>query len=156
MPNQEFPPIRDLFVNASKRAAALEERPKKCTGCGDAPDERAHDAVLAEAISVNNDLLQIIERLAMAASSIHASQRLFVLKAAPANESGESSEYSTALGNAALIEEAFSDEIAFVREVNRELAAVMLKQQGIDPADHEAVKRHVEQNLNGQDPDRGT
>jgi len=137
-----------MYVGVSKRAAAMDDLAPGAVIDG--------AALLKEAREINAIFQQIIERLAMAGSSVHAAQRLFVIKTEQLKKAGlRGSEYDTCLQNAALIEEAFTDEIRFTQAINKMCADAMLKQQGIDPNDTDAVRRHVQQNLNDQAPGKG-
>lgn len=136
-------PIRELFLSASKRASDMAERhvPQD-------PDDHAYGDLLNEVNGLNQEFLSIIERLSMAGSTVHAAHRLFCIKTEQLKKAGlRGSEYDSQMHNAALVEEAFADEIGFMRDFNKLIAERMLRDAGIDPTDVEAVKAHVQKHL---------
>ena len=138
-------PIRELFLSASKRASDMAERhvPQD-------PDDHAYGDLLNEVNGLNQEFLSIIVRLSMAGSTVHAAHRLFCIRTEQLKKSMNAlagAQYDSQMHNAALVEEAFADEIGFMRDFNKLIAERMLRDAGIDPTDVAAVKAHVQKNL---------
>lgn len=140
--SDEPKPIREVFIDVSNRAAALESL---SPGSIINPEK-----LLAEAQAINRDFLAIIERLAMAGSTLHAAHRLTVLKIEEQDRlepEGYALPYQAVLAQSDSVSEAFADEIAFIRTVNLMISNQMLRAEGIDPNDARAVKEHVRRNI---------
>lgn len=143
-------PIRELFMSASKRAHDMAERHAKDPTSAGVDSSVSYVDLFNEANGLSQEFLSIIERLSMAGSTVHAAHRLFCIKTEQLKKSMNAlagSQYDSQMENAALVEEAFADEIGFMRDFNKLIADRMLRDAGIDPTDVEAVKAHVQRNM---------
>jgi len=145
MSEPEFKPISEVFHEATKLATQMED-PLNTPGA-----VIDGQTLLRVANDLNKTFLAIIERLAMAGSSVHAAQRLFVLKIEQLKKgehpASTSLQFSGPMTNAAIVEEAFADEIGFMRDINKLISDQMLRSEGIDPKDTAAVQAHIQRNL---------
>jgi len=112
----------------------------------------AYQGILREANQINAEMLGIVERLAMAVSTVNATAKQVIRGIGQLKGSPEGDRRATALATAidlfGMSNEAFADEIAFSERINQLVSQKILVDAGVNPEDPEAVKRFVETNLN--------